>query len=74
MFQTKNGILFGGEVYDAELVGVALALEAAVSQRRSGEKIFVLLDNQAAVTALQTGISSSCLKLTRGFYNITRKL
>ena len=32
-FQTGNGILFGGEVYDAELAGAALALQAAISKR-----------------------------------------
>ena len=34
----------------------------------------MLLDNQAAVTALKTGKSSSCLKLTREFYYLTQKI
>ena len=38
------------------------------------KKIFVLLDNQAAVTALQSGKSSSCLKLTQDFYKLTQRI
>ena len=57
-FLKGSGILFGGEVYDAELAGAALALQAAILKRQNSEKIFVLLDNQAAVTALKTGKSS----------------
>ena len=48
-FERGNGIVHGGEVYDAELHGAAAALQAALTARRAGEKIFVLLDNQAAV-------------------------
>ena len=33
-----------------------------------------MLDNQVAVTAFQTGISFSCIKLTYDFHNIARKL
>lgn len=50
-----------------------MALRAALSTRRSGEKIYVLLDNQAAVRALQTGRTSSCLKLTRIFHDVSQK-
>ncbi|KAI0995760.1 hypothetical protein K3495_g12420 [Podosphaera aphanis] len=50
-----------------------MALRAALSIRRSGEKIYVLLDNQAAVRALQTGRTSSCLRLTRIFHDVSQK-
>ncbi|KAI1007857.1 hypothetical protein K3495_g373 [Podosphaera aphanis] len=66
-FKKDQGILHGGEVYDAEIFGATMALRAALSIRRSGEKIYVLLDNQAAVRALQTGRTSSCLRPTRDF-------
>lgn len=72
-FEKGNGILYGGEVYDAELYGAAMALLAALSFRQKGEKIFVLLDNQAAVKALKTGKTSSCLLLTRTFREAAQK-
>lgn len=53
-FDKNNGIIYGGEIFDAEVAGAAHALRAAVSKRQGGENIFVLLDNQAAVSALQT--------------------
>lgn len=64
-YEKGNGILYGDEVYDAEIYGTTTALLAALPLRRRGEKIFVLLDNQAAVRALKTGKTSSCLLLTR---------
>ncbi|KAI0995754.1 hypothetical protein K3495_g12426 [Podosphaera aphanis] len=72
-FKKDQGILNGGEVYDAEIFGATMALRAALSIRRSGEKIYVLLDNQAAVRALQTGRTSSCLRLTRIFHDVSQK-
>jgi ribonuclease HI len=50
-----------------------MALEAAIPARKAGEKIFLLLDNQAAVRALRTGTSSSSLKEIRDFYDIACK-
>ncbi|KHJ33153.1 putative te1b-like protein [Erysiphe necator] len=61
-----------GEVYDAEIYGAIEALRAAVIARQEGQNIFVLLDNQAAVGALQTGKTTSLLKLTRTFREIAR--
>ena len=67
-------MLFRSEVYDAEIVGATAALKAAILARRFGEKIFVLLDNQAAVQALQTGKLTSCLQKTRIFHHVARKV
>ena len=72
-FDKGNSILHGGEIYDAVLLGAAVALHAALSARRDGEKIHVLLDNQAAVGALQTGKTSSSIKLTRTVYDVAQK-
>ncbi|KAI1000223.1 hypothetical protein K3495_g7975 [Podosphaera aphanis] len=72
-FEKDQGILYGGEVYDAEIFGATMALRAALSIRRSGQKIYVLLDNQAAVRAHQTGSTSSCLRLTRIFHDVSQK-
>lgn len=60
-FQKGKGILHGGEVYDAVILGASMALFAVVTTRRPGKKIFVLLDNQSAVGALQSGKTSSCI-------------
>ncbi|KAI0994969.1 hypothetical protein K3495_g13213 [Podosphaera aphanis] len=73
-FEKGRGALHGGEVYDAEIVGATAALKAAILARRFGEKIFVLLDNQAAVQALQTGESTSCLQKIRIFHHVARKV
>ena len=54
-------------------MGVTVALQAALAAKNSGEKIFVLLDNQAAVRALQTGKSSFCLRTTQLFNELARK-
>ncbi|KAI1001032.1 hypothetical protein K3495_g7166 [Podosphaera aphanis] len=72
-FEKGRGALHGGEVYDAEIVTAAAALKAATLARQFGEKIFVLLDNQAAVQVLQTGKSTSCLQKTRIFHHVARK-
>ena len=71
-FEKGKGIMHGGEVYDAEIYGAVEALQAAVIARQEGQNIFVLLDNQAAVGALQTGKTTSSLKLTRTFREIAR--
>ncbi|POS85318.1 hypothetical protein EPUL_003041, partial [Erysiphe pulchra] len=60
-FKRSRGFLHGGEVFDAELYGATAAFHAALSVRQTGEKIFILLENQAAVGALKTGKSSSSL-------------
>ncbi|KAI1002761.1 hypothetical protein K3495_g5442 [Podosphaera aphanis] len=73
-FDSSDGALHGGEVHDAEIVGATAALRAAIQARRFGEKIFVLLDNQAAVHALQTGKSTSCLQKTRIFHHVASKV
>ena len=73
-FEKDQGALHGCEVYDAEIVGATMALHAAVLARRSDENIFVLLDNQAAVNAVRTGISASSLKETRDFYDIAHQV
>lgn len=72
-FEKDQGSLHGGEVYDAEIFGAFMALQAAICLRRTGEKIYVLLDNQAAVNALRTGKSSSSLCEARRFYVIADK-
>ena len=70
-FEKGNGTLHGGEVYDAELQGAAAAIQAAFLVRRTGERIFVLLDNQAAIGALQTARTSSSKNLTQKVPKIT---
>ncbi|KAI0991345.1 hypothetical protein K3495_g16842, partial [Podosphaera aphanis] len=50
-----------------------MALRAALFARRVGQKIYVLLDNQAAVSALQTGRSCSCIRLVRILQDVARK-
>ncbi|KAI0999187.1 hypothetical protein K3495_g9007 [Podosphaera aphanis] len=67
-FEKGRDTLHGGEVYDAEILGATAALNAAIQARRFGEKIFVLLDNHAAVHALQTGKSISCLQKKHAFF------
>ena len=62
-----KGILHGGEVYVAEIFGATFALRTALSVRQNNEKIFVFLDNKTAVMALQTGESSSSIRLTKIF-------
>ncbi|KAI1002860.1 hypothetical protein K3495_g5342 [Podosphaera aphanis] len=74
MFEKGRDALHGGEVYDTEIVGNTAALRAAIQARRFGEKIFILLDNQAAVHALQTGKSTSCLQKTRIFHHVASKV
>ncbi|KAI1005063.1 hypothetical protein K3495_g3155 [Podosphaera aphanis] len=71
-FKRGHGILHGGEVYDAEIFGATMALRAALSARQNNENIFILLDNQAAVMALQTGNSSSNIRLTYLFHNLAK--
>ena len=73
-FEKGQGILHGGEVYDAEITGAIMALQAAIPASRTGEKVFVLLDNQAAVNSLRTGKSSSSLSKTQKFYDIACKV
>ncbi|KAI0996528.1 hypothetical protein K3495_g11653 [Podosphaera aphanis] len=76
-----SGIVHGGEVLDAEIIGARNALESALSfvreeQQRLGERkqiIHVLLDSQQAVKILTTGTSSSSLKDVRSFYVLSKK-
>ncbi|KAI0993628.1 hypothetical protein K3495_g14556, partial [Podosphaera aphanis] len=68
-----NGILHGGEVYDAEILGALSVLREAILVRQNDERIFVLLDSQAAVNALKTGSSQSSIRATREFYQIARE-
>lgn len=66
-FHKEYGILHGEEVYDAKIIGTTVAFRAAMFTRQNSEKIFVLLDNHAAVIALQTGKSPSSIRLTKLF-------
>lgn len=72
-FQKGKGILHGGEVYDAEILGASMALLAATLARRPGENIYVLLDNQSAVGALLSWKTSSYIRLTQEFLASARK-
>ncbi|POS86227.1 hypothetical protein EPUL_000399 [Erysiphe pulchra] len=71
-FQKGKGLLHSGEVYDAKIFGATFALRAALSARPNNEKIFVLLDNQAAVMALITVKSISSIRLTNLFYGLAK--
>ena len=71
-FKKGKGTLHGGEVYDAEIFGAKMALRTALSARQNDEKIFVLLDNQAAVMALNTGKSVSSIRLTKLFHGLAK--
>ncbi|KAI0994371.1 hypothetical protein K3495_g13811 [Podosphaera aphanis] len=74
-FEKGRGALHGGKLYDAEIVGATAALKAAILARRFWEKkIFVLLDNQAVVQALQIGKTTSCLQKTRICHHVARKV
>lgn len=73
-FEKNQEILPVSEVYDAELLGAVEALYASLSARRNNEKIYILLDNSVAVRALQTGMSSSSLRLTRVFHEVAQRL
>ncbi|POS84123.1 hypothetical protein EPUL_003235 [Erysiphe pulchra] len=71
-FKREHGILLGGEVYDAEIFSATMALRVALSARQNNEMIFFLLDNQAAVMALQTRKSSSSIRLAYLFPNLAK--
>ena len=44
-FRKGHGVLYGGEVYDAEIFGATMGLREALSERNNDEKIYVLLHN-----------------------------
>ncbi|KAI0990863.1 hypothetical protein K3495_g17324, partial [Podosphaera aphanis] len=75
-----SGIVHGGEVLDAEIIGARQALEAALrlaaeEQRRLWgikQQIHILLDSQQAVKILTTGKSSTSLKDVRNFYALSK--
>lgn len=69
-FEGRKDVLRGGEVYVAGTFGALLALQAVLSMRQIGEKIFVLLNNQAVVIALRTRKSSSRIMLTKLFHSL----
>lgn len=71
-FERGRVILHGGEVYDAELYGATIALRAALFARKSREKNYVLLDNQAAVKALRIRRTSSSLRFTHVLYELAK--
>lgn len=73
-FQKGHGILHGGEVYDAEIFGATIALRAALSARRNCEKIFVLLDNQATVMALNTRKSVSSIRIAKLWNSLAKSV
>lgn len=73
-FRKGHGVLYGGEVYDAEIFGATIALREALSARNNSEKIYILLDNQAAVLALTTGKSASSIRLTRLFHCLAKSV
>ena len=76
-----SGIKHGGEMLDAEIIGVRKALEAALeftederSRKGGGSwQIHVFLDSQQAVSALMTGSSSTSLKDVRKFRAFSNK-
>lgn len=72
-FYRNSGPLHGSEVFDAEITGALRALESAITFLRDREHIYVLLDNQAAVTAIRTGISNSNVQSCRRFYNLAKQ-
>lgn len=51
-------------------MGAFKALERATNLAREGQKIYILLDNQAAVRALQTGVTSSSMGVARRFQEL----
>lgn len=59
-------------MYEAEIFDAAMALRTALSERQNDEKIFVLLDNQAAVMALNTGKSVFSFRMTKLFYGLPK--
>ncbi|KAI1005893.1 hypothetical protein K3495_g2324 [Podosphaera aphanis] len=79
-FLRGSGILHGGEVIDAEIIGARYALEVALrvveeEQRRFGGKkprIHILLDSQQALKIITTGSSSTRLEDVRIFYTLSK--
>lgn len=69
-YLSRGGVLHGGEVYDAEISAATLRLRAAFSARNNSEEIFVLLDNLAAVLALQSGEAAYIIRLTSLLHNL----
>ncbi|KAI1001434.1 hypothetical protein K3495_g6764 [Podosphaera aphanis] len=51
-----------------------MVLRNALFARRERQKIYFLIDTQAAVSALKTGRSSSCLRLVRVFRDVAQKV
>lgn len=72
-FEKGRGIIRADEVFDAAIYGATSVLHATLTRRQRGQKIYVLLENQAAVNALKTGKSSSLLRTIRTFHDIARK-
>ena len=72
-FYRNSCPLHGSEVFDAEITGALRALESAITFLRDREHIYVLLDNQAAVTAIRTGILTSNVQSCRRFYNLAKQ-
>lgn len=72
VYKKGHGILHRGKVFDAEISSATIALGVALSMRQDGEKIFVLLENQVAVMALQTGKLSASIQLTNLFHNLVK--
>lgn len=75
-----SGTIHGGEVLDAEIVGVRKALEAALQisgleSRTPGkvaQPIYVLTDSQHARTAMLSGDTSTSIKEARIFRTMTQ--
>lgn len=69
-FFRNQGTLYRGKFYHAEIYGTVTALRDAICLRQPDDIIFVLLDIQEAVRALQTGNLSSCLQIKRVLHEV----
>ena len=65
-FHQGSGHLLGSKVVDAEIIG-------ALCFVRDDGHIYVLLDNQAAVSALLTGTATSCLRSIKRFRELANR-
>ncbi|KAI0996073.1 hypothetical protein K3495_g12108 [Podosphaera aphanis] len=78
---SESGIIHGGEVLDAEIVGARKALEAALrileaERWRSGgrpQQVNVMMDSQQARNAVLTGNTSPSIKDVRAFRSLIQE-
>ena len=69
---TGSGIRHGGEALDAEITGARKALEAALGLQSATQRVYLLMDSQQAINALETGNSTTSLEEVRKFRELSK--